>query len=197
MQRRHFLSSSLAASAFALTNKAFGSLLVGSHQRNYRFDRTISREVLCNYLSRAICMEGLLNGRGDLNDNIRMLTHIGAKYIGRSICLWGGEANLLENFERAKTAASTSPRGRSGDDSRSLHLRDCHHRRWSRFPCRTGPLPLWDCRWRSGTSVTKPSSILRNSARAHGAEGRRSGCEPAGDPTLVLFPGGVLYRSRI
>jgi hypothetical protein len=102
MQRRHFLSSSLAASTFALTNKVFGSLLVGSHQRSYKFDQKISREVLCNYLSRAICMEGLLNGRGDLNDSIRMLKYIGAKQIARSICLWGGETNLLQNFEHAK-----------------------------------------------------------------------------------------------
>jgi hypothetical protein len=31
-----------------------------------------------------------------------MLKHIGAKFIGRSLCLWGGEANLLRNLERAK-----------------------------------------------------------------------------------------------
>ncbi len=68
----------------------------------YRFDKTISRRVLENYLSRAVSMEGLLNGRGDLDDNIRMLKKEGAKFIGRSICLWGGEANLLNNFERAK-----------------------------------------------------------------------------------------------
>jgi len=73
--------------------------------RDYRFDRTISREVLENYLSRAITMEGLLNGRGDLEDNIRMLKAIGAKFIGRSLCLWGGEANLLYNLERAKEQA--------------------------------------------------------------------------------------------
>lgn len=47
-------------------------------------------------------MEGLLNGDGNLHDNIRMLRHIGAKYSGRSICLWGGESNLLRNFERAR-----------------------------------------------------------------------------------------------
>ncbi len=47
-------------------------------------------------------MEGLLNGRGDLADNIRMLKSIGAKFIGRSLCLWGREANLLRNLERAK-----------------------------------------------------------------------------------------------
>ncbi len=75
--------------------------LTGSAQ-NYRFDSVISRAVLDNYLSRSISMEGLLNGRGDLNDNIRMLDHIGAKFIGRSICLWGGEGQLLANFARAK-----------------------------------------------------------------------------------------------
>jgi hypothetical protein len=60
------------------------------------------REVLDNYLSRAISMEGLLNGRGDLGDDIRMLSQIGAKYIGRSICLWGREGILLQNFSRVK-----------------------------------------------------------------------------------------------
>ena len=68
----------------------------------YHFDTTMSREVLDSYLARAISMEGLLNGRGDLDDNIRMLRSIGAKFIGRSLCLWGGEANLLRNLERAK-----------------------------------------------------------------------------------------------
>jgi hypothetical protein len=68
----------------------------------YYFDKTISRQVLENYLARSITMEGLLNGRGDLDDNIRMLKSIGAKFIGRSLCLWGGEAALLRNLERAK-----------------------------------------------------------------------------------------------
>src|SRR5580704_15854392 len=68
----------------------------------YSFDKTISREVLENYLSRSITMEGVFNGRGDLEDNIRMLQSIGAKYIGRSLCLWNGEANFLHNIERAK-----------------------------------------------------------------------------------------------
>src|ERR1700754_2253947 len=69
---------------------------------DYHFDGTISRGVLENYLDRSISMEGLLNGRGDLDDNIRMLNYTGAKFIGRSICLWGGEAKLLANFERAR-----------------------------------------------------------------------------------------------
>jgi hypothetical protein len=62
----------------------------------------MTRDVLENYLSRSITMEGLLNGRGDLDDNIRMLGAIGAKFIGRSLCLWGGEANLLANLARAR-----------------------------------------------------------------------------------------------
>ena len=73
--------------------------------RNCRFDGTMSREVLEHYLSRSITMEGLLNGRGDLDDNIRMLNTMGAKFIGRSLCLWGGEANLLSNLQRAKRQA--------------------------------------------------------------------------------------------
>src|SRR5947209_14255800 len=47
-------------------------------------------------------MEGLLNGRGDLGDNLRMLKDTGAKFIGRALCLWGGEADLPRNLERAK-----------------------------------------------------------------------------------------------
>jgi alpha-L-fucosidase 2 len=70
--------------------------------RNYRFDGTMSREVLENYLSRSISVEGILNGRGDFDDNIRMLKQTGAKFIGRSLCLWGNEARLLANLERAK-----------------------------------------------------------------------------------------------
>ncbi|MBN9521308.1 hypothetical protein J0H58_22770 [bacterium] len=70
--------------------------------RDYRFDKTISREVLENYLARSISVEGILNGRGDLDDNVRMLKDTGAKFIGRAVCLWGGEANLVKNLERAK-----------------------------------------------------------------------------------------------
>ncbi len=102
MERRQFLTLSLAASALTLAQGGLAASLHRHAGRSYKFNRTISRDVLDNYLSRSISMEGLLNGRGDLNDNIRMLSSTGAKYIGRSICLWGGEANLLKNFERAK-----------------------------------------------------------------------------------------------
>jgi hypothetical protein len=68
----------------------------------FQFDGTISRQVLENYLARSITMEGLLNGRGDLQDNIRMLKSIGAKYVGRALCLWGAEGNFLPNLARAQ-----------------------------------------------------------------------------------------------
>jgi hypothetical protein len=59
------------------------------------------RGVLESYLSRSISMEGLLNGRGDFEDNVPMLQATGAEFIGRSLCLWGGKANRLRNLERA------------------------------------------------------------------------------------------------
>jgi hypothetical protein len=70
--------------------------------KDYWFSKSLPRPVLERFLSRAITMEGLLNGKGNLADNIRMLEDVGAKYIGRSICLWGGEARLLQNLEAAR-----------------------------------------------------------------------------------------------
>ena len=122
MRRRNFLKASLAITAATMADKTTFGISPWEHRRNYKFDQKISREVLCNYLSRAICMEGLLNGRGDLDDNIRMLKYIGAKQIARSICLWGGEAKLLDNFERAKQQVPQGARRRSRDGSGSLHL---------------------------------------------------------------------------
>ncbi|HTL55444.1 MAG TPA: hypothetical protein VL361_07175 [Candidatus Limnocylindrales bacterium] len=98
----HIVPSAIAVAFVGLGSFATFGALTAQDKDQYHFDGTISREVLENYLSRAITMEGLLNGRGDLNDNVRMLKSIGAKFIGRSLCLWGGEANLLANLERAK-----------------------------------------------------------------------------------------------
>ncbi len=104
MTRREFSRFALAAGPWTVASRAAvargGSVNVAP--RDYHFDRTISREVLENHLARAITMEGLLNGRGDLDDNVRMLKHIGAKFLGRSLCLWAGEAALLRNFDRAR-----------------------------------------------------------------------------------------------
>lgn len=69
---------------------------------DFRFDQTLSRPVLESYLSRAITMEGFLHGRGNFDDNLRMLRDVGAKFIGRSVCLWGGESRFHERLAEAR-----------------------------------------------------------------------------------------------
>ena len=72
------------------------------NKSNYYFDGNISEEVLRNYLSRAITMgevctspdfkvDGVDNC---LEDDIRLIKNIGAKFIGRAIFRWGNEQNL-------------------------------------------------------------------------------------------------------
>ena len=77
----------------------------GSVSSPYHFDGTISRQVLENYLARSISVEGVFNGRGNLEDNLRMLKSLGVKYAGRSLCLWGAENSFLANLERARAQA--------------------------------------------------------------------------------------------
>ncbi len=67
-----------------------------------RFDRTITRPTLDAYLSRAITVQDLFIGHGDFDDGLRMLTAVGAKFLGRSLCFWGDEANLSEKLETAR-----------------------------------------------------------------------------------------------
>jgi hypothetical protein len=71
----------------------------------YAFDKKIMKPVLENYLSKAITMQNLLTGQGDFDDNLRMLKHIRAKYIGRSVCQWGDETDLMKNFDIEKDLA--------------------------------------------------------------------------------------------
>src|ERR1044071_8781076 len=102
---RFFLFIAAALPSVLLVRSASAALLdTNSTLRpsGFHFDRTISRPVLENYLSRSICIEGMLNGRGPLTDDIRMITNCGAKYIARALCLWGAENNFLANIERAK-----------------------------------------------------------------------------------------------
>jgi hypothetical protein len=73
---------------------------------NYTFNKTISREVLENYLGRSITMQRMLTGEGNFDDNLRMIKNIGAKLIGRAVCQWGGEASLLQNFALEKELAA-------------------------------------------------------------------------------------------
>src|SRR6201996_5509900 len=70
---------------------------------DYAFDGTISRPVLENYLARSISYTELLHddisqprdARGaDPRDNLRFILNTKAKFIGRSLMLWGHESNL-------------------------------------------------------------------------------------------------------
>jgi hypothetical protein len=72
---------------------------------NYKFNGTIPRQTLENYLSRAITELDLLGGRGNFNDNLRMIKAIGAKFIGRAHCLWGSENMFLANLPLVKQRA--------------------------------------------------------------------------------------------
>jgi len=81
---------------------------------NYHFNFTISRNVLECYLSRSISFTELLhddltvarNRRGvDPRDNIRFLTGAHAKFIGRSLMLWGHETNLTAFLRTAQPFA--------------------------------------------------------------------------------------------
>jgi hypothetical protein len=65
-----------------------------SAKRSYHFDGKISRDVLENYLARSITMTEIYRSPGNLDDDIRMLKNIGAKFVGRTIYLWGGEARI-------------------------------------------------------------------------------------------------------
>ena len=69
---------------------------------DYKFSKTISREVLENYLDRSMTIQSLLVGRGNFDDNLRMIKNTGAKFIGRAVCQWAGEDQMLENFETEK-----------------------------------------------------------------------------------------------
>lgn len=66
------------------------------------FDRTIPRNMLENYLSRSITMMDLCTGKGDVDDNIRMLKNIGARFAGRTLYLWGNEKALEDRLKKAR-----------------------------------------------------------------------------------------------
>jgi hypothetical protein len=84
----------------------FAARMPGANAPNkFKFEKTVSRQTLENYLSRAITEQDLLLNRGNFDDNLRMLKTVGAKFIGRSICLWGRESKLLENLALAKQRA--------------------------------------------------------------------------------------------
>ena len=112
----------MGKSARYVTFACLAALFAGTCARaqsatpDYRFDSTISKAVLENYLDRSISFTELLhddlakarNGRNvDPRDNIRFLIGAKAKFIGRALLLWGGEKNLAAFLARAKPYIDT------------------------------------------------------------------------------------------
>jgi len=97
------------AAADAMAKRGKLTPTAGSTASDYRFEGTISREVLENYLDRSVTMAYfLVTGRPEGNreylyrdDDVRLIQNIGAKFIGRAIYRWNGESRLNDpNFWR-------------------------------------------------------------------------------------------------
>jgi hypothetical protein len=77
---------------------------------DYRFDGSMSEEVLRSYLSRSMTTMYLLTSHGDFDDNLRMLTNCGVKFAGRAVYQWGREEGgapaIPKKLEQAKAKAA-------------------------------------------------------------------------------------------
>ena len=77
--------------------------------RDFRFNGSMSEEVLRNYLSRSMTTMYLLTGHGDFDDNLRLLTNCGVKFAGRAVYQWGreegGASALPKKLELARANA--------------------------------------------------------------------------------------------
>jgi len=103
----------LAGSLFGGLWTADAATPATGRPRDYRFERTISREVLEDYLDRSVTMAYfLVTGEPEGNreyryrdDDVRLIQNIGAKFIGRAIYRWNGEGRLndLNFWADAKT----------------------------------------------------------------------------------------------
>jgi hypothetical protein len=104
-----FALTGLCLTGFAgpglLPHKTRVAIIASSKEKDYKFNTTISRNVLENYLDRSITMQSLLVGKGDFNDNLRLIKNTGAKFIGRSVCQWGEEADIPKNLQQEKQLA--------------------------------------------------------------------------------------------
>jgi len=108
---------------------------------SYVFDGSISREVLNNYLSRAVTHTGIgqdcLSPSQTFKDDLRMLRNEGAKFIGRAAFAWS-ETNEEEHFivakERAIQAHEADP---------DLILQACVFECITKSFIDTVPIPAW------------------------------------------------------
>ncbi|MDB5117265.1 MAG: hypothetical protein JWQ79_2757 [Mucilaginibacter sp.] len=106
VRTKFFMILVAGACLFSGTVAAVPKVPVAPKKVDYKFKNKISREVLENYLNRAITMQSLLVGKGNFDDNLRMIKNIGVKFIGRAVCQWGGEAQIPQNLVQEKELAA-------------------------------------------------------------------------------------------
>lgn len=73
-------------------------------RKNFAFDGNISEEVLTNYLSRSVTAAGLIESK-TMEDDIRAILHIGAKFLGRASGIWYMTMEDEKHFEMSKALA--------------------------------------------------------------------------------------------
>ena len=71
---------------------------------NFTFDEKISREVLENYLSRSVTAAGLFESE-TLEDDLRAIKEMGAKFLGRASGIWYMVMDDEEHFRLSKELA--------------------------------------------------------------------------------------------
>ncbi len=108
----------MRASRFSITNslRVFASWLAlpvcgWAASPDYEFQGSISRTVLENYLARAVTHAGLCASSPEpttrfFDDDLRMLTRLGAKFIGRAAFAWELPKDDEAHFHQVKTAAA-------------------------------------------------------------------------------------------
>ncbi len=78
--------------AFACYVVTFALVGRAREKPDYRFDGSISRSVLENYLARSATIGSLLHLT--LDDDLRMMENTGVKFAGRAIWMWGNESRI-------------------------------------------------------------------------------------------------------
>lgn len=72
--------------------------------KNYKFDTTIEKEVLENYLSRAVSAAFFIHTK-TLEDDLRALKNMGVKFVGRASGIWEPDEDDEEHFSKSKYLA--------------------------------------------------------------------------------------------
>ena len=140
-----------------------GRVIIDSTRRSReKFWRTIFRD---RFRWRACSTEGATSTTTSGCSN-----STGTKFIGRSLCLWGGEGNLHPQSRAREGAGSPGPWGRSGNDPAGLYLRDRDQ------PVEQVPVPDWAFPpWPpvEKRNFRTPNALSRRSPGDHGDADRR------------------------